>query len=175
VNHDPVKNDPHERARMLIALSGPEQQSNEETPIAERSWLAAHLESCASCREFADSSAEAIRSLRAIPIMAGASLVSATRVRVRQRAQELQRHQERMRVIWVCCLAVTLCTALSTAVLWRGLAWMSQQWIGQQAWLPAPVWEIALVAISVMPAVVAGILLISRGTYMADHNGTFQG
>jgi len=25
-----------------------------------------------------------------------------------------------------------------------------------------------------MPAIVAGILLLARGTYLADHNGSFQ-
>jgi predicted anti-sigma-YlaC factor YlaD len=173
-----MSSDPHERARLLIALSGPEKVSN-----PERSWLAPHLESCASCREFAESTGETIRSLRAIPIMAGASLVSTTRTRVRQRAQELQRRQERLRVIWVCSAAVTLCTAFNTALLWRGFAWLSQwlsqqwgqQWIDQQSRLSAPLFELGFVALCLMPAIVAGIILLARGTYMADHNGSFHG
>ena len=173
---DLMSSDLHERARRLIALSGPQQvfddkvSSNEEVSTAERSWLAAHLESCASCREFAETAGETIRSLRAIPITAGGSLVSATRARVRQRAQELQRRQERLRVIWVCCAAVTLCTAFNTAILWRGFAWM-----GQQARLSAPLFELGFVALCLMPAIVAGIILLARGTYMADNNGSFQG
>jgi hypothetical protein len=159
-----VKPDPHERARLMIALSGPEGLSN-----AEQSWLAVHLESCPPCREFAGSTGETIRSLRAIPITAGGGLVSATRTRVRQRAQELQRRQERLRVIWVCCAAVTLCTAFNTAILWRGFAW-----IGHQARLAAPVWEIGFVVLCLMPTIVTGILLLARGTYLADHNGSYQ-
>jgi predicted anti-sigma-YlaC factor YlaD len=174
VKPDRMGSDPHARARLLIALSGPEKASN-----PERSWLSAHLESCASCREFAESMGETIRSLRAIPIMAGASLVSTTRTRVRQRAQELQRRQERLRVIWVCSAAVTLCTAFNTVLLWRGSAWLSQwlsqQWIDQQAWLSAPLFELGFVALCLMPAIVSGIILLARGTYMADHNGSFQG
>jgi hypothetical protein len=173
-----MKPDPHERARLMIAPSDPEGLSH-----AERSWLAAHLESCASCHEFAESTRETIRSLRAIPIMAGASLISSTRTRVRQRAQELQRHQERLRVIWVCCAAVTLCTAFNTALLWRGFAWLSQwlsqqwgqQWIDQQTGLSAPLFELGFVALCLMPAIVAGIILLARGTYMADPNGSFRG
>ena len=186
---DLLSSDLHERARRLIALSGPEKvfddkvSNNEEVCTAERSWLAAHIESCPSCREFAESTGETIRSLRAISITAGGSLVSATRTRVRQRAQELQRRQERLRVIWVCSAAVTLCTAFNTALLWRGFAWLSQwlsqqwgqQWIGQQARLSAPLFELGLVALGLMPAIVAGIILLARGTYMADHNGSFQG
>ena len=149
---------------MLIALSGTEEGSN-----PEQSWLAAHLESCEPCREFAENSREAVRSLRAFPVTAAGSLVSATQMRVRQRAQELQRRQEWLRVIWVCCSAVTLSTAFTTAILWRGFAWM-----GQQARLSAPVWEIGLMAFCLMPAILAGILLLARGTHLANHNGTYQ-
>jgi anti-sigma factor RsiW len=188
-----VNADPHERARLMIAWWGPEGLSHAGLSHAglsqaglsqaEQSWLAVHLESCPACREFAENSRETIRSLRGIPITAGASLVSTTRTRVRQRAQELQRRQERMRVIWVCSAAVTLCTAFNTAVLWRGVGWLSQwlsqqwgqQWIGQQAGLSAPLFELGFVALCSMPAIVAGIILLARGTYMADHNGSFQG
>jgi hypothetical protein len=188
VKREPTSFDVHERARRLIALSSPRQgfddkPASEEVSAAERSWLAAHLESCTSCREFAETSSETIRALRAIPVMAGASLVSATRMRVRQRAQELQRHQERLRVIWICSAAVTVCTAFSTVLLWRGFAWMGQwlsqqagqQWIGQQDRLSSPVFGLGFVTLLLMPAIVAGIILLARGTYMADHNGTFQG
>ena len=173
---DLMSSDLHERAQRLIALSGPQQvldykvSNNEEVSTAERSWLAAHIESCPSCRKFAETSGETIRSLRAISVVAGASLVSTTRTRVRQRAQELQRRRERLRVIWVCSAAVTLCTTFNTAILWRGLAWM-----GQQARLSAPLFELGFVALGLMPAIVAGIILLARGTYMADHNGSFQG
>ena len=110
-----------------------------------------------------------VRTLRSLPLAADSRLVRATQMRVRQRALELQRQQERLWVICVCCVAVTLGTAFTTAVLWRGLAWM-----GQQARLPGPVWQIGLVALGLMPAIVAGILLLARGTYLADHNGSFQ-
>jgi len=159
-----VNTDIHERARMLIALSGSEEVSN-----SEQSWLAAHLESCMPCREFAENSREAVRSLRAFPVTAGGSLVSTTQMRVRQRAQELQRRQEWLRVIWVCCSAVTLCTAFTTVILWRGFAWM-----GQQARLPAPVWEIGFMVFYLLPAILAGILLLARGTHVVDHNGSYQ-
>ncbi len=160
-----MNTDLHERARMLIALSGPEGIS-----AAEQVWLAAHLDACASCRQFAENLRETLRALRAISVTAGGSLVSVTQRRVRQRALELQRQQERLWVICVCCVAVTLGTAFTTAVLWGGLAWM-----GQQARLPGPVWQIGLVALGLMPAIVAGILLLARGTYLADHKGSFQG
>lgn len=159
-----MNTDLHERARLLIALSGPEGASN-----AEQSWLAGHLGSCALCREFAENSHETIRSLRAIPITAGTGLVCATQMRVRERVQELRHRQERLWVIWVCCAAVTLCAAFTTAVLWFGFAWL-----GEQARLSAPVWEIGFVVFCLMPAVLAGILLLAKGTYLADHDGAYD-
>jgi hypothetical protein len=155
----------HERAQMLIALSGPDGIS-----AAEQGWLTAHLDACVSCREFAENSRKTINALRTISVTASGSLVSTTQRRVRQRALELQRQQERLWMICVCCIAVTLGTAFTTAILWGGMTWM-----GQQARLSNPVWQIGLVGLGLMPAIVAAIMLLARGTYMADHNGTYQG
>ncbi len=165
MNDDLMNSDPHERARMMIALSGPEVSSDAGPSRAGQSWLAAHLASCASCREFAESSRVAIGSMRGIPITAGARLVSSTRIRVRERARELQRQQERLWVIFICCAAVTLSAALTTVALWRGFAW-----IGEQTRLAPPEWQGGFVVFYLMPAVLAGILLLARGTFLADHN-----
>ena len=43
-----VSTDVHERARSLIAWAGPEGLSG-----ADQTWLASHVETCASCRAFA--------------------------------------------------------------------------------------------------------------------------
>jgi len=152
----------HDEARELIALG-------EGFSDAQQAWLRSHLDQCEACRHYAEAANRAVRTLRSLPLAADSRLVRATQMRVRQRALELQRQQERLWVICVCCVAVTLGTAFTTAVLWRGLAWM-----GQQARLPGPVWQIGLVALGLMPAIVAGILLLARGTYLADHNGSFQ-
>jgi hypothetical protein len=163
VKIDLRNSDSHERARMLIALSGP---SEEQLSAADQSWLAAHLDSCPPCREFRENSREAVSALRGISITADSRLVSATQMRVRQRALELQRHQERFWVICACVAAVTLCSAVTTALLWRGFAWL-----GQQAQFPAPVWEGGFVVFYLTPAVLAGILLLAQGTFLAEHDG----
>ena len=154
--------DTHDDARELIALG-------EGLSDAQQLWLRVHLDECEACRQYAEAANGVVRTLRSLPLAADSRLVRATQMRVRLRALELQRQQERLWVICVCCVAVTLGTAFTTAVLWRGLAWM-----GQQARLPGPVWQIGLVALGLMPAIVAGILLLARGTYLADHNGPFQ-
>jgi predicted anti-sigma-YlaC factor YlaD len=152
----------HERAQELIALG--------ETLLdAQQSWLRAHLQACARCRDYAERAGRAVRALRSQPLAADSTLVRATQTRVRQRALELRRQQEWLWVVCVCCAAVTLSTAFTTAILWGGLAWM-----GQQARLSTPVWQIGLAALGWMPAIVTGILLLARGTYLADHDGSFQ-
>ncbi len=152
----------HDEARELIAVG-------EGLSDAQQAWLRAHLDQCEACRHYAEAASGVVRTLRSQPLAADSALVRATQTRVRLRALELQRQQERLWVICVCCVTVTLGTAFTTAVLWRGLAWM-----GQQARLPGPVWQIGLAALGLMPAIVAGILLLARGTYLADHNGPFQ-
>jgi predicted anti-sigma-YlaC factor YlaD len=159
-----MNSDLHERARMLVALSGPEGLAAEE-----QSWLATHLESCPACREFAENTSEAIASLRMVSVTAGARLISATQLRVRQRALELQNRQERMWIVAVCCAAVTVCAAVTTFFLWSGFAWL-----GAWARLDPPVWAVSFVAFSLMPALVTGLLLLARGTHLAEGRSSRQ-
>lgn len=161
---DFMKPDPHERARLLIALSAPEAVKNEESSPADQRWLETHLATCEPCNQFAQNSRSAIRALRATPMQAGVSLVSATQMRVRQRAAQLHRQQERFWIICACCAAVSLCTAVSTAVLWFGFAWL-----GQQARLAAPVWQSGFAVFWLMPSLLVAILLLAWGTHFADH------
>ncbi|MEO8658028.1 MAG: hypothetical protein ABI693_06135 [Bryobacteraceae bacterium] len=157
-----MSSDPHERARQLTTLS-------DEVSAAERTWLAAHVESCSSCRGFVESAGETIRSLRAIPITVSGSLLAATRMRVRQRALELQRRQERLQTIWVCAAAVTFCTAFNTALLWRGFAWLSQRLSHS-----TPLFGLVFIALCLAPAIGAGIILLARGSHSAGQNGSLE-
>jgi predicted anti-sigma-YlaC factor YlaD len=132
--------------------------------------LAAHLETCASCRAFAENAAQTIHGLRAIPIAAERSLVSTTQIRVRRRALELRRNRERLRLVSVSCTAVTLCALLSTVVLWRGF-----EWLGERAQLASSVWQVGFLVFCVMPALVAAILLLAKDRHLADHTGSYRG
>jgi hypothetical protein len=152
----------HDIARELIA-------QGELLSDAQQEWLRSHIEECEACSDYAEAAGRAVRALRSQPVAAGSALVQATQMRVRQRALELQRQRERLWVICVCCFAVTLSTALTTAAMWRGFAWMAQQ-----ARLSGPVWEIGLLALGLMPAMVAAILMLARGTYWADSIGSLQ-
>jgi predicted anti-sigma-YlaC factor YlaD len=157
----------HDQARELIALAG---ANDKDLSTAEQRWLRAHLEECAACRDYTNAAGRVVRALHSQPLAADFALVRTTQMRVRSRAMGLRRQQERLWVISVCCVAVTVVTASTTAVLWRGFAWM-----GQQARLPGPVWQVGLLALGLMPAIVAAILMLARGTYWADHNGSTRG
>jgi hypothetical protein len=150
---------------MLIALSGPETLSP-----ADQSWLASHVEACGSCRTFADNARETIHALRAIPIAADRSLVSTTQMRVRRRALELQRQRERLWLVSVSCIAVTLGALLSTLALWRGFAWL-----GERTQLDSSIWQVGFLVFCVTPALVVGVILLARDTHLSDHTGSYQG
>jgi predicted anti-sigma-YlaC factor YlaD len=160
-----MNKDAHERARKLIVLAGPEELFG-----ADQTWLAAHLETCASCRAFAENVRETVHGLRTIPIAAERSLVSTTQMRVRRRALELRRHRERLWLVSVSCIAVTLSALLSAVALWRGF-----EWLGARAQLASSVWQVGFLVFCVMPALVAGILLLARDTHLADHTGSYEG
>ncbi len=160
-----MKNDAHERARKLIALADAGRVSS-----GDRAWLATHMEECAACRAFADNVRETIHALRAIPIAAERSLVSTTQARVRRRALEMQQQRERVWLVSVSCIAVTLGTLLSTFALWRGFAWL-----GERTQLGSSIWQVGFLVLCVMPALVVGIILLARDTHLSDHTGSYQG
>jgi predicted anti-sigma-YlaC factor YlaD len=167
-----TNNDAHERARKLIALAAPEALSGgDQLPgqPSSNAWLVAHLETCASCRAFSDNATESIRGMRAISIAAGRELVSATQRNVRRRAFELQRSRERLWIVSVSCIAVTVGAWLSTLILWRGFAWL-----GARADLPSSVWQVAFLVFCAMPALVAAILLLVKDKHLAHRRGSYQ-
>src|SRR4029077_14578976 len=97
----------HERAQELITLG-------ESLGDAHETWLQAHLEECADCRDYAEAAGRVVRALRSRPLAAGSALVRSTQMRVRSRALELERRQERQWVICVCCVAVAVSTSFTT-------------------------------------------------------------
>src|SRR5438046_5980395 len=97
----------YDEARELITLG-------EGLSDSEQAWLRAHLDQCEACRHYAEAANGVVRTLRSLPLAADSRLVRATQMRVRQRALELQRQQERLWVICVWCVNVTTGTAFCT-------------------------------------------------------------
>jgi hypothetical protein len=111
-----------------------------------------------------------VRALRAVPVAADRSLVATTQMRVRLRARELQQREERMWLVGVSCVLVTLTAGLTNLACWRGFTWLVER-----THIPAATWPVALVALWIVPALTAGVLLLARGTHLADHNRRTQG
>ena len=148
----------HEEARELVALRGTEELSE-----AQQSWLDAHLEQCAACRDYAEAAGGVIGALRSLPMAADARLVRATQMRVRFHASRLRETRERMWLLGVACVGVGFSAALSAPVLWRLFAWM-----GEWAGIARPLWEAGFIFFWAAPMLVVSLLLLAGGTRLAN-------
>jgi len=84
-------------------------------------------------------------------------------------AQDLSRLRETRERTWLvgmACLVVGLTTTVTVPLAWRLFAWIGQ-WAGVAGW----VWQAGFAFFSIVPALVAGIFLLARGTYLAEHDG----
>ena len=77
----------HDEARRLIATVATDLSE------AQQALLNEHLQACGPCRDYAAATAEIVRAVRAVPLVADATLVRNTQARVRARAIALQKRQ----------------------------------------------------------------------------------
>jgi predicted anti-sigma-YlaC factor YlaD len=147
----------HDEARELIAMGG-------GLPDAQEARLLAHLNECEACRSYAEAANAVVRALRSQPLAADSRLVRATQMRVRFHASRLQEARERMWLVGIACLGVGLSATLTVPFLWRLFAWM-----GEWAGVSTPVWQAGFVFFFTVPSLVAGVLLLARGTHLASH------
>ena len=126
-----MNNSDHQRARELVLL-----RDVEGTSDSEATWLTSHLDGCAECSSFAEELALAELTLRSIPVVASASLVSATQARVRQRAAELRDQQARNFLIGISFCLGLLWSAGSAFVGLKLSAWLADK-IHVASWLIA--------------------------------------
>jgi predicted anti-sigma-YlaC factor YlaD len=153
-------NDDHARARQMLALGDTGQLS-----AADQTWLERHLGACEGCRTFAQDATDMVRALRSIPVAADRSLVAATQMRVRQRARELRQREERMWLVAVSCVAVTLTAVVTNLACWRGFGWLVER-----THVSGAAWPLAFVGIFIVPALATSVLLLAKGTHLADHS-----
>jgi predicted anti-sigma-YlaC factor YlaD len=167
----------HDRARELIALAGAgavdrdrdrDRDGDEGRDLAgeQQTWVLAHLQECAACRDYQEAAGRAVRAVRSQPLAAGSALVRATQMRVRARALELRQQQERMWLVCLSCLSVGLSAAITTPLFWRAFAWMGA-WAGVSNW----VWQSGFTFFWMAPALVASVLLLARGTHLSSNGG----
>ena len=150
--------DIHDEARQLIALAGAEELSD-----AQRSWLRGHLQECIACRDYEEAAGRVVRTLRSVTFAADSRLVRATQMRVRFHASRLRETRERMWLVGMSCLGVGLSATLTVPFLWRLFAWM-----GEWAGVSPLVWQAGFLFFFFAPALVVGVLLVARGTHLAN-------
>jgi predicted anti-sigma-YlaC factor YlaD len=148
--------DAHDEARQLIALG-------EDLSDEQQAELRTHLDQCEACRHYADAASRVVRTLRSLPLAADSRLVRATQMRVRFHASRLRETRERMWMVGMACLGVGVSAALTAPLLWRLFAWM-----GVWAGVSGPVWQAGFMLFCIVPALVVGVLLLARGTYLTN-------
>lgn len=170
--------DLHERARKLIALSGAGDRNQDQArgrnkdsdkdaaDANEQIWLQSHLRDCAACRDYADAASQAISVLRSQPLAADSGLVRTTQMRVRVRALELRRQQERFWMVSLSCLLVGLSAAVTTPLFWRAF-----EWVGVRAGVSNWVWQTGFTFFWIAPSLIVGAVMVARGTQLnGKHN-----
>jgi predicted anti-sigma-YlaC factor YlaD len=153
-----MKQNQHDEAREVIALGG-------ELTDAQQVWLRSHIDECESCRNYAESANQVVRSLRSVPVAADPRMVRATQMRVRFHASRLRESRERLWLVGMACLVVGLSATVTLPLLWRMFAWMGA-WAGVSSW----VWQAGFAFFWVAPALVVSALLVARGTHLSSND-----
>jgi hypothetical protein len=142
----------HQRAQQLIA-----QERVEGLSTSDSAWLAAHLQECTTCADFAQESSAALRSLRTVPVELPVGLAERTQFRVSLRAQQLRQREPRRRALWIAA-GISWATGVASApLIWRAFAWL-----GEHAGVPKLVWEAGFALWWAVPALIAAVVLLAE-------------
>src|ERR1700730_5246834 len=142
----------HDRAQQMIS-----QDPIEGISAPVNTWLAAHLQQCDSCADFARKTSAALRSLQTIPIALPAGLAERTQFRVGLRAQQLRQHEPRRRALWIAAGISWAAGVASAPYVWRLFAWL-----GEHAGVPKLVWEMGFGLWWAVPALIAAVVLLTE-------------
>lgn len=156
--------DLHQQTQEWIALNGVDGLTE-----AQQSQLQVHLRECDICREYAEAITKVIRSLRLVPMAATPALVRRTQARVRQHAQLLRQHRERLWMVGVACAGIGFSAAVTIPIMWKIFSWM-----GSWAGVSSPVWETGFGIFVIAPALLVSVLLLARGTHLTDDAGHWR-
>ena len=145
-----MKTNTHDRARDLIAASPIEGISPSDT-----AWLQDHLAACAECANYAEASTLSRQVLHSVSFRVPPALVATTQARVRMRAVELRRRDQRLIPVLISCVLAFAIGIVTTPLLWQTFAW-----IGNAVRVPAILWQTGFILTWFAPAVLAAVLLL---------------
>jgi len=140
----------HARAKRLI-----DQHHVEGLAAQERAWLDAHLQDCGDCAAFAHSTEEALRAMRTAAIPFPAGLASRTQFRVHLRAQQFLEREPRRLAVWAVA-GMSWVLGIATAPY----VWQLFSWVGERLHVPKLVWELGFGLWWLIPASIAGAILL---------------
>ena len=151
----------HEKAKHLILAGRVEGISADD-----QSWLDSHMASCRPCLAFAESIQDSITGLRTARVPVNAAVIDQTRLRVRARAMEMQRHAEQLRALWMSCVLSWVLGVVSAPLLW-----MSLKWLDRYLSLPQEMTYVAFPLVWMVPAAFVGAVFVWRRAQAESENG----
>jgi hypothetical protein len=140
----------HTRAKQLI-----DQHLIEGLAAQDRARLDAHLQECAECSNVAESTQNALRALRTVPVPFPSGLASRTQFRVHLRAQQLQEREPRSIAVWAIAGDSWALGIATAPYIWQLFARM-----GDRLHLPKLAWELGFGLWWLIPALIAGAILL---------------
>jgi hypothetical protein len=146
-----MNSDEHERAIELLTRRDVEGIVDDDSR-----WLEMHLQECEECAGFDRALSGAEHAMRAVSVMASASLVESTRTRVHARAQQLRERQSRMALI-----AISFCLGVVTSTLTAWIWWKCGYWAAERLGLPSSIVEPGVLLFWLLPAMVIAVLMVA--------------
>jgi hypothetical protein len=147
-----MNEDLHERARRLI-----DAERVESLSIEDRRWLEEHLAGCDACTRRAAATDAALRTLRSVSVALPPGLAAATKLRVRQQAEELSRSRARNAALVAGCALSWLVGVASAPLVWRAFGWL-----GATLDLPRVVWVLGFACWWLVPGAAAVATILAQ-------------
>jgi hypothetical protein len=134
----------HERAQELLL-----ERKTASLAGHDDVWLQAHLAGCDDCSCRAGSISTAVQDIRTVSgqITCSRMLVRSAQMRVRERAQEIQQHRERMSPLVIACTLACVWAIGAIPLTWQGFSSLAQTWH-----VPATLWQATAVLFALAPA-----------------------
>ena len=119
-------------------------------------FLRSHLAACPACSESSTAINDAVRQMRSDVVYANPTMVRATQLKVRARAEEMRRQRESMRSLWISSALALGWAVLSMPLLWQGFAWL-----GHTIHIPDIVWQSGFGIMALTPLTAVGTVGIA--------------